>query len=134
MKLALPTIALVALFVWLPHATSTQAQDRSADTQAFEEKQRRLNIAGWTLIGTGAAFPLIAVPIQQVRSRDRSDCDVVACPDNIAAVTSLVLGPVMVVTGSALLLKRRGLRKEHERQAGVAITPGLTGLIISGRF
>lgn len=134
MKRPLQTLALAALFAWLPHATQTQAQDRSADTQAFEKKQRGLNIAGWTLIGAGAAFPLIAVPIQQVRSRDRSDCDVVACLDNIAAVTSLVLGPSTIVTGGALLLKRRGLRREHERQAEVAITPGLTRLIISGRF
>lgn len=27
--------------------------------QAFERKQRRLNIAGWTLVGAGAAFPVI---------------------------------------------------------------------------
>lgn len=134
MKLALQTIALAALFAWLPHPTATQAQDHSADAQAFKEKQRRLNIAGWTLIGAGAAFPLIAVPIQEARSRDRSDCDLVACLDNIAAVTSLVLGPAMIVTGGALLLKRRGLRKEHEAQPEVAITPGVTGLTISGRF
>lgn len=134
MKRALQTIALATLFAWLPHATLTQAQDRSADTQAFEEKQRRLNIAGWTLVGVGAAFPVIAVPISAARGNWGEDCDVVGCPDVAVAITSLVLGPVMVVTGGALLLKRRGLRKEHERQPEVSITPGLTGVVISGRF
>jgi hypothetical protein len=135
MKLVLQTIALAALFAWLPHATPTQAQDRSADTQAFEKKQRRLNIAGWTLVGAGAAFPVIAVPISAARGNwGGEDCDRLVCPDVAVALTSLVLGPVMIVTGGALLLKRRGLRKEHERQPEVAITPGVTGLMISGRF
>ena len=47
----------------------------------------------------------------------------------------MVVGPVMVVTGMALLLKRRGLRKEHERErARVMVLPGLTGLSMSGTF
>lgn len=102
--------------------------------QAFQRKQRRLNITGWTLIGAGAAFPLIAVPIQEVRSRDRLDCDLAACADNIAAVTSLVMGPVMIVTGGALLWKRRSLRKSHRADAQFALYPGPTGIAMAGTF
>jgi hypothetical protein len=102
--------------------------------QAFQRKQRRLNIAGWTLVGAGAALPAIAVPISAARGNLGKDCDVVGCADVVAAVTSLVLGPVMVVTGAALLLKRRSLRKSHKDDAQIALYPGLTGISMAGTF
>jgi len=114
------------------YAPSATAQDapQTADG-AFDKKQRRLNIAGWTLVGAGVAFPVIMAPIA---AKSDTNCDPLECPVFGVAVTSYILGPVMAITGGALLLKRRGLRKEHDRNTKVAIAPTLTGLTISGRF
>jgi hypothetical protein len=98
--------------------------------QAFERKQRRLNIAGWTLVGAGAAFPVIAVPISAARGNWGEDNCLFVCPDVVAAVWGLVLGPVMVVTGGALLWQRRSLQKSHE--VNLSLGPG--SLMIHGEF
>ena len=113
-----------------PSATSgvTYAYDA-----AFEKKQRRLNIAGWTLVGVGVAFP-IATGI--ARATHESKCnDPIECPLWPVSVTSFVLGPVMAAVGGGLLIRRKRLqsKRQKERQQ-VLISPGLAGLSISGRF
>jgi hypothetical protein len=125
-------VVVAALVASLPHATSALAQDTFEDVQAFEKKQRRLNIAGWTLVSAGIAFPLIATPI--AAKRTSRDCEVLECLDYGFAVASWIVGPAMIISGTALLLKRRGLRKSHEAERELAIIPGLTGLTIQGTF
>lgn len=99
---------------------------------AFEKKQRRLNIAGWTLVGVGIAFP-VATGI--ARATTESNCaDPIECPLWPVSVTSFVLGPVMALIGGGLLIRRKRLRKGHDDQTGAVITPGLTGISVSGRF
>lgn len=98
------------------------------------QKQRRLNIAGWTLVGAGIAFPVIATSVSASRNLGEN-CDIGQCPDVTVWVTSMVLGPAMIVTGTALLLKRRGLRKQREQgEPSVMVVPGVAGVSISGRF
>lgn len=113
---------------------SVSADAGTIDASGYQtQKERRLNIAGWTLVGAGIAFPVIATSISASKNLGE-DCDIASCPDVSIWVTSMVLGPVMVVTGMGLLLKRRGLRRERENGASVTILPGLAGLSVSGRF
>ena len=123
-------ILLLAGFLLSANSVGAEAPAEGEET-AYAKKQRRLNIAGWTLVGAGIAFPVIMAPLASTRD---TNCEVLECPVYGFAVTSYLLGPMMVISGSAMLLKRRGLRKQHERQTEVAITAGLTGFRIVGRF
>jgi hypothetical protein len=40
----------------------------------------------------------------------------------------------MVVTGAALLWRRRNLRKSHQAQPQFALYPGFTGITMAGTF
>jgi hypothetical protein len=117
-------------------AAFAAAQDPDmAPAPELGPREHRLNIAGWTLVGAGAAFPVIAVPISAARGNwGGEDCDRLVCPDVAVALTSLVLGPVMIVTGGALLLRRRSLRKSHEAEPQLALYPGPTGIAMAGTF
>lgn len=101
------------------------------ETAAFEKKQRRLNIAGWTLVASGVAFPVVVAPLAATKE---TNCDPLECPVYGIAVTSYLLGPIMVITGATLLLRRRGRRKERDRRVDVVAYPGAMGAGIAGRF
>ncbi|MEM9728492.1 MAG: hypothetical protein AAF997_07900 [Myxococcota bacterium] len=108
--------------------------ETTTDVVQYEsKKEQRLNVAGWTLIGAGIAFPVIATSVSASKNLGE-DCDVVSCPDVSIWVTGMVLGPAMIVTGTALLLKRRGLRKHRDNGSGLIIVPGLGGASIVGSF
>ena len=106
----------------------------SVEDAVFYKKQRRLNIAGWTLVGTGIAFP-VAMGIARATRDTSARCgDPIECPLWPVSVTSFVLGPVMAVVGGGLLIRRKRLQSKHQEQQGLLISPGLTGLSVSGRF
>lgn len=133
---SLARIAALALLCCplVPHTPAQAQEHHHANDAPVAQEERRLNIVGWTFVGVGVAFPAIAVPVSATRGNFGDDCDVIGCPDVAVALTSLVVGPVIAVTGGALLLRRRRLAKKRENQRSVVVVPVLRGVSISGRF
>lgn len=108
-----------------PTATAEFATDRQI------KKERRLNIAGWTLIGTGIAYPVIIAPFN---ARDDLNCEAGDCELYVATQISYFLGPTMALIGMGLVIRRHKLRKRREATQGFLIAPKANGIVISGRF
>jgi len=109
---------------------SAHAQDMlpaSADIDdSYQKKQRRLLIAGWTMLGVGLGVGFGAIAAQK-RSIG-------------AAIGVGALSAAIMLTGGGLLIRRRRLRNSHNETVivddgpNLVIQPGLGSLTIAGRF
>lgn len=98
-------------------------RSQGLDSQKYEEKQRKLKIAGWTLFGSTVVFAGAALGAG-------------AAADNGigAAVGVGAVGAGTLISGIAILTRRARLRRKHERSANVALTVGPGSLILIGSF
>jgi hypothetical protein len=104
--------------------TEASAEIDPQREQAFQLKQRRKLIVGWTLMGTGTALALSAVWL----SRSGDDASV-GLKRSLAVV---IPGVAMVVAGGGLLINRRVKKTEHDREIQVRV--GLMSISVQGRF
>jgi hypothetical protein len=94
--------------------------------ESFEKKQRRRLIAGWTMLGAGLGIGFGAIAAQKRGIG--------------AAIGVGALGAATMLTGGALLIRRRRLRNSHDETvvanegSTLVIRPGLGSVTIAGRF
>lgn len=132
-------IALVfvaALQALVPNPAEAQSGSVDLSTAAgphssFETKQRRLKIAGWTLVGTGLGAVVttaIATPLK-VRNTDSEDRSPVMAQ---YWATGAMVATVLAGTGGIILGRRRRLNRKREES--ISISVGLGRLSLRGRF
>ena len=118
-------LLVIALVCSLTSVAAAQGEESLLPSQT---KQQRLKVAGWTLIAAGLAFPVIAVPIAVTKDESCS----VLCKSQLAGLISVTVGPLMLLTGTVLLARRRRIRRNTI--TSVSFSPGLRGLVVQGEF
>ena len=135
-------LALATVVVIVPAVSSAQSLSLSStDDVAFHRTQRRRNIAGWSLIASGALMSAVTLTLAVRRYSDPTD-------DEFATGLALVTlgfggGPVLVASGIGVLIKRRVKCNKHDHtdaassissdhvERGATISVGLTGASMS---
>jgi len=92
--------------------------------QAFQRKQKRELIIGWTLMGAGTGLAVSAIWLS------RGGGDPSAGLKRSLAV--IVPGAAMVITGGGLLIHRRIKKNEHDRATQVRVGP--MSISVRGHF
>jgi hypothetical protein len=112
-------------------ATDVVAPAPAMDARRPDAKERRLAIAGWTLLTTGVVLVPVAVLTQSIDGRGGTD-DARASAALVRTLSLGLAGAVLVATGGGLLLRRRVLRNRRLRE--LRLTMQIGALFLTGTF